>query len=196
MYLRKFIICYPCITAILCGGLMAQGTPEEDIREAKPLIEIPQPGKFPVALWLWISAGVLFVVLAAVFCLWLARRKRRKSPPETALAALEELEKSSDQLVAEAFANQAARTIRQYIAEHFGIAAPRRTTEEFFRELAEDGAEPVIADSDHLKSFLKSCDLAKFAGANLDTTQRGDLLQSARGFVKATSTPNTQAVKS
>ena len=118
------------------------------------------------------------------------------SPPEIALASLEALEKSQGQLAAEAFANQAAGTVREYIAGRFGIAAPRRTTEEFFRELAKGDMEETLAGGDHLKAFLKSCDLAKFAGTDLSAGQRSDLLQAARGFVTATSISTPKKAKS
>jgi hypothetical protein len=45
----------------------------------------------------------------------------------------------------------------------------------------------VIADNAaQLKQFLQSCDLAKFAGGQLNRDQREELIQSARGFVSAT----------
>ena len=103
------------------------------------------------------------------------------------MRSLTELEVRTEAMTAEAFAYQAARCVRQYISERFGIAAPRRTTEEFLRDLAQDETSPLAGQGDHLRVFLKSCDLAKFAGSNLDTTQRVDLLQAARGFIQATS---------
>lgn len=191
MSVSKSII-FPLLAAIaLCERVMAQA-PEaaEDIRGPKPLVEIPEPEKFPVVLWVSIAGGVL--LLAVLVFLWKrrSRAQKLKSPLAVAFASLAELEKTRNQLAAEAFANQAASTVRQYIADRFGIAAPRRTTEEFFRELEKDGAEPVLTESDHLKAFLKSCDLAKFASSDLDTIQRDDLIQAARGFVTATSAPN------
>ena len=173
------------------GRLMAQA-PEaaEDIRGPKPPVVIPEPEKFPVVLWAGIAGGILLLAVLVFFWKRRAREQKLKSPLMVAFASLAELEKSRNQLAAEAFANQAAGTVRQYIADRFGIAAPRRTTEEFFRELEKDGAEKVLSESEHLKAFLKSCDLAKFASSELDTIQRDDLIQAARGFVTATSAPN------
>jgi hypothetical protein len=175
---------------------MAQSPDADDIRGPKPPVEIPQPETFPYEFWAGIAGGVLLALLAVFVWRWLARRNKRQSPPEIALASLNELEKTRDQLAAEAFANQAAGTVREYIAARFGIAAPRRTTEEFFHELADGKTGAAIAGSDHLKSFLKSCDLAKFAGSNLDADQRRELIQAARGFVAATANPNPKASKS
>lgn len=191
MSVRKSII-FLILTA---GHLMAQ-SPEEDIRGPKPLVEIPQPEKFPVALWAGIGGGLLLLVLGVLLWRWLACRKQSKSPMAIAFASLAELAKTRNQLTAEAFAGRAADTVRGYISARFGIAAPRRTTEEFFRELSQNGMEAAIAGSDHLKAFLKSCDLAKFAGSDLDELQREDLIQTARGFISATSVPNIKEAKS
>lgn len=154
-------------------------------------MEIPEPEKFPFAMWAAIAGGVL--LLAAVFWLWKRRAKKLhlKSPPEIALASLAELEENREAMPAEAFAYLAAKVVRQYIADRFGIAAPRRTTEEFLRDLAAQETSPLAGEGDHLGNFLKSCDLAKFAGSQLDAAQRGELLQTARGFVQATAAPST-----
>ena len=150
-------------------------------------MEIPVPKEPPYALWVGIGGGVLLLAVAAILWKTHASKQRRKSPPEIALASLADLETSRETLAAEAFANRAAQTVRQYIAERFGIAAPRRTSEEFLRDLADDKNSLIGGESDHLRAFLKSCDLAKFAGSNLDSNQRGELITAARGFVRATS---------
>ena len=159
----------------------------EDIRGPKALVEIPMPKQPPYALWAGLGGGVLLLAVAAIVWKSHANKQRRKSPPEIALASLAELESSRETLAAEAFAYLASKVIRQYIAERFGLAAPRRTTEEFLRDLANDKNSSIIGESDHLRAFLKSCDLAKFAGSNLDSNQRGELIVTARGFIRATS---------
>lgn len=176
----------------VCGQLSAQAPDQtEDIRPPKDLVEIPQPKKTPVGLWLGIGGGVLAIAIAALLWKRFAGKQKQKSPPEVALAALAELENSRDAITAETFANHAAQTVRQYIADRFGLAAPRRTTEEFLHAVE---STPIIGENEHLRAFLKSCDLAKFAESNLDSTQRGELLQTARGFVNATAKP--QVVRS
>ena len=172
----------------LAGQLSAQppnGT--EDIRGPKPLVEIPIPKEPPYALLAGIGGGVLLLAVAAILWRKRARKQFRKSPPEIALASLAELEASREAMAAEAFANRAAHTVRQYIADRFRLVAPRLTTEEFLHALTKDEGSPLIAESDHLRTFLKSCDLAKFAGANLDSNQRGALIDAARGFIHSTS---------
>jgi len=166
-----------------------QPEPPEDIRGPKALVEIPQPAKPPVALWLGLGGGALALTLAALW--WWRRRNRHQPPPpqEIALAALTELEAGQESIAAEAFANRAADVIRYYIAGRFGLAAPRRTTEEFLRALGQDAFKDFTAESEHLRTFLRSCDLAKFAGVHLDSSQRGELVQTARAFVTATTNP-------
>ena len=165
----------------------------EDIRAAKPLVELPQPKRTPVALWAGITGGVVLLAIAAVLWRRHARRRRLKSPAELALMSLTELAASRETIAAEAFANRAAETIRQYVAARFGLAAPRRTTEEFLLDLTTSEDSPLRGQSDHLRGFLKACDLAKFAGWHLDATQRGELLQTARGFITATATATATA---
>jgi hypothetical protein len=133
---------------------------------------------------MWLIAGGVLIVLAIACLLW--KRRSRKlasaSPREAALASLRQLESSGAKLGAEEFANRAAGTLREYIAARFGLAAPRRTTEEFLRDVE---GSPLLGESDHLRTFLKSCDLAKFAGADLDSSQRDELILAARSFIRA-----------
>jgi len=181
----------PAGVAVLLGAsshLLGQqpAPPDADIRGPKPLVEIARAPKPNMALWFGLGGAAAVLALGAVLWYRHAHKRHLASPPETALAALAELEASRETMVAEAFANRAAQTIRQYIAERFGLAAPRRTSEEFFNALAHEASSPLHAVSDPLRLFLKSCDLAKFAAVPLDAGQRGGLLQAARGFINAT----------
>jgi hypothetical protein len=183
-FIRGFLIAVFSLCLGLSGHLAAQAPEaEEDIRGPKALVEIPQPKKTPIVLWASIGGGLLAITAAAIF--WHRRKQKTpvKSATEIALADLKKIEASYDLVTAEVFANRAAQTVRSYISARFGLAAPRRTTEEFLRDLAKQDGLSLIGESDHLKAFLKSCDLAKFAGSNLSTAQREDLLQSARNFV-------------
>lgn len=180
------------------GHLSAQDPHEaEDIRGPKALVAIPQEKKPPVAFWSGIAGAVLVTAIAAILWNKRSRRLRLHRPPEIALAALADLESSRGTITAEAFANRAAHVVRQYIAARFGVAAPRRTTEEFLHTLTQVDAPSLIGESDRLRVFLKACDLAKFAGSDLDAARRGELLQAARGFIAAT-TPvsNSKAIPS
>jgi hypothetical protein len=176
------------LVAALTCHLSAQ-TPDatEDIRGPKALVEIPVPEKPPIVLYSSIAGGVLLLALAAYLWKKRVRNQKLKSPREVALASLAELEATREAIAAEAFANNAAQTVRQYIADRFSLVAPRLTTEEFLHALTKDTSSPLHAESDHLRAFLKSCDLAKFAGVNLDFNQRIELIDTARQFVRSTS---------
>lgn len=167
-----------------CGSLSAQDA--EDIRPPKAFVRIPEPEKTPVAWYAGIAGGIVLAIIA--WWLWrrFLRKRAGKAPHEVALAALTAIETERGESSAEAFANRAAQTVREYIAARFGLAAPKRTTEEFLRDLEKS---PLVGEGDHLKAFLKSCDLAKFAGASLDAEKRGELIQAARSFVRATANP-------
>jgi hypothetical protein len=175
------------IAALTCNLSAQAPDAAEDIRGPKALVEIPVPEKPPIVLWSSIGGGMLLLALAVYFWKKRARNQRLKTPPDVALASLAELEATREAIAAEAFANRAAQTVRQYIADRFRLVAPRLTTEEFLHALAKDAASPLSAESDHLRAFLKSCDLAKFAGVNLDFNQRIELIDTARNFIRSTS---------
>ncbi len=173
---------------LFAGTLHGQvPTEAEDIRGPKAQVEIPVQEKPRFVLWCSVGGGLLLLALAAVLWKTRAHQKFLKSPTEVALAALAEIEINPESLAAEAFANRVAQTVRQYIAARFHIAAPHRTTEEFLYDLAQHAPSGLLGESDHLRAFLKSCDLAKFAGSALNSTQRGDLVETARNFVNSTS---------
>jgi hypothetical protein len=189
MFHRAFLALL--IAALTCDLSAQAPANAEDIRGPKALVEIPVPEKPPVVLYSSIAGGVLLFALA--FYLWRKRARNRqlKDPREVALASLTELEATREAIAAEAFANRAAQTIRQYIAERFSLVAPRLTTEEFLHALTKDTRSPLSGESNHLRTFLKSCDLAKFAGVNLDFNQRLELIDTARNFVRSTSRATT-----
>ena len=179
----------------LCGNLTAQTPPDtEDIRGPKPVVEIPAPKQPPIALYVGIGSGALALVLAAMLLHYYRGRQRSKTPREIALASLREIETQHRSEPAEAFAYRTAKTVRDYLAAKFGLAAPKRTTEEFLNDLVA-GNHPLLAThGSHLQAFLKSCDLAKFAGSQLDDNQRAELVESARSLVFA-STETTEAAR-
>jgi len=189
---RKSIsfVVFVAVSGLLTFGMARGQAPDatEDIRGPRELVEIPVPKETPVALWLGIGGAVLLLLIAWFVWKMISSRRKRKSPPEVALSALSELAITRETLAAEAFANRAAHTVRQFIADQFGLAAPKRTTEEFLNDIVSESS-PIVNESDHLRNFLKSCDLAKFAGSNLNSDQRDQLIQTARSFIVATSKP-------
>jgi hypothetical protein len=73
--------------------------------------------------------------------------------------------------------------VRVFIERKFGLAAPRRTTEEFLRELSTGKDGGLQSRLEPLQGFLKACDLAKFAGQDLGMGERGELVARAREIV-------------
>jgi hypothetical protein len=165
---------------------------EEDIRPARPPVEIPRVEEFPWStLWISMSAAAL----AGVLIWWLlSRRKLQRglAPGRRALSALESVDRERTRLEPGPLADRAAGVVRQFIAEHFGIAAPARTTEEFLRALTSGASLPLAAHQELLERFLQSCDMAKFAGAEFDNAERLELLTAAINFVRAAAGPEAE----
>lgn len=164
--------------------------PEEDILGPREPVRIPVPEEGPSwGLWLGIGGGVLAAALLVWW--WLAHRKRMiiVAPAERALTELSAIDTARNVLPPDVLADRSADAVRKFVAERFGIAAPRRTTEEFLRELAAAASSPLAAHSPLLRGFLQSCDMAKFAGAGFDAAERLTLLETARRFIRSANTP-------
>jgi hypothetical protein len=165
---------------------------EEDILGPRKPVVIPVPEKpfeiSPVAVGGTLAAAALLVLLW-----WHLRGKRIEvAPAERALTELGIIDSSRNALASGTLADRSADVVRKFVAERFGIAAPRRTTEEFLRELAANAASPLAVHSPLLRGFLKSCDMAKFAGAGFDAAERLALLETARRFIRSSNTPATE----
>lgn len=168
------------ITWFLTIPLLAQG---EDIRGAKPLIEIPAPEK--ASAWLlYALIGITALLLIAGIIWWLKRRKRPEvSVEQWARHELDGLQRNGGAMVPGDFALAASRVVRVFIERKFGLAAPKRTTEEFLQELSISKNEALVTRMEPLRGFLKSCDMAKFAGTNLESSERENLIAKAKAFV-------------
>lgn len=168
------------------GGAAPRGPAvEEDIRPARPPVEIPKPSESNF-FWTWLGAGLAVAGVAV----WLVLRRR--SPKYQAIAAmdramqaLQSVDRQRNTIEAGPLADEAAGAVRQFIAERFGIAAPQRTTEEFLHTLAAAGNATLGRHRELLADFLKSCDMAKFAGVDFDAAERRELLERAFTFVRA-----------
>lgn len=168
------------------GQLLAQNAPEaEDIRGPKPPVDIPMPDQPDYTIWIAIAVLVVLAIAGCLLWIYFKGKRNIQTPAEVALSTLSELGSHGDDLAAGEFAERAALSVRRYISGAFGIAAPNRTTEEFFRELP---ASSIRDDDGHLHAFLKSCDLAKFAAADLNRELRTKLVDDAKSFVTSTST--------
>lgn len=159
----------------------------EDIREVKDLIVVPEPPNY--AMW---GVCIFLGIIVAVAIYLLCKRKtpkREVSPAEKALSALDQSVALIPNESAEPFADAVAQIIRVYIEERFGISAPRRTTEEFLRQLEPKSNPEIAAYSGELGQFLRFCDATKFGGRQIESESRTKLLNSAKSFVEVTANP-------
>ena len=170
------------VAAVLASALPCAAQEAEDIRGPKPPVEIPPPP--PETPWgIWIAAAVLALLCAGMLVWWLRRRKpAAATPEEIARRELSRLRAGGDLMDAGEFAAAVSGVLRSFIERRFGIAAPKRTTEEFLHEVLA-GTHGLADRIDALRAFLRACDAAKFGGGGLDKLEREDLLLKARGFV-------------
>lgn len=189
--MRRSVVIYPLAVwfAVLPLSVRAQ---EGDIRGPKPLVEVPQP--VPPTPWgMVVLSLVVAAALIGVLVWWLLRKRVvAVSPEEAARRELSRLRSDGESMDAGEFAEAASGVLRRFIEQRFGVAAPKRTTEEFLQEVL-DGAHGLEERVEALRGFLRACDLAKFAGEDLDKLQREDLLLKARGFVNEPVRTNQEA---
>ena len=165
---------------------------EEDIRGAKPLIEIPAPEK--ASSWpMYALIGLAVLLLITGIFWWLKRRARPAvSAEQWARQELDSLRNNGGAMMPGDFALAASNVVRVFIERKFGLAAPKRTTEEFLQEISVTKNESLVSRMEPLRGFLKSCDMAKFAGTNLEVAERESLISKAKTFVD---TPETMKTK-
>jgi hypothetical protein len=154
------------------------------------------PNEEPTRRFLWpiVAVGALITLaVAAAGALILVRRSpQTPSAAARALGRLAAIEKSgSAPSIAIA---ECADTLRDYIADRFGLRAPQSTTREL---LDRAQGEPAIGDAErsHLALFLAHADRVKFAAGAADAQAVAAALAGARRFVAAT-TPSDAAGRS
>lgn len=160
---------------------------DEDIRPARETVAIPKPASSRLYSWLIPAALVLAVAGAGI---WLWKKQSRPSPaaltpPDQARESLHGINAQREILTAGELAEKTGNVVRDFIAGQFGIAAPRRTTEEFLRSLTSAGPSPLTPHLELLEGFLTTCDRAKFGGAGFDPVERFALIETAGRFVQA-----------
>jgi hypothetical protein len=174
----------------LSSPAFAQTTPapEEDIREARGLVEIPTPPEPSYLAW-WIALGVM-VAAAVIWCVVKFQRSRREkiSPLGVAMARLREIETRQAEWDDETYAIHVADALRTFVVGAYGIAAPQRTSQEFLQECVrlERWQEHSLGT---LRELLRSCDIAKFASGSLTALDRQDMLAKVRELVLVPLTP-------
>jgi hypothetical protein len=134
----------------------------DDIRDIRPLTEIPNPW-----IWLWM---VLAGLAVAALILWLWRRSRNQKELVPAIPPVPAHVRARQRLTAaldligdpKAFTIAVSDALRFYLEDAFELRAPERTTEEFLKELP-NSAMLSTAQKTSLRDFLESCDMVKFA---------------------------------
>lgn len=138
----------------------------------------------------WIALGLLMLAggVGAWFALRLLQRQareRRLSPRERALAELDRLLRRNlpAKHLYKDFYIELTMVVRRYIERAHVIRAPEQTTEEFLAAAARHPhfTPEVLA---HLRRFLESADLVKFAGQEATPQTADEAAGSARRYVE------------
>lgn len=144
-----------------------------------------------IPLTFWERNGTLIIIYSLVGILlltlvsWFLLRKKpvvRLTPHQIALRDLEAARTLATHGQDKVFASAASDAVRHYLENAYRMPAPERTTEEFLAEAARQAwLRGELATL--LRRFLEFCDLAKFAGQELGTPEREQLLSAAREFL-------------
>lgn len=147
-------------------------------------IDLPGP-----PLWPWLLAsGAAAITIVSGFIWWLSRIRPEGPPPtpaELARASLRVLRQRN--LLAhgesDGFYTTLSQIIRQYLEGRFGLSAPRQTTAEFLEDTKQDAC---LSSSQqvHLRQFLRTADLVKFAGHEPAEAQGMDAINEADRFIE------------
>ncbi|MCI5179842.1 MAG: DUF4381 family protein [Candidatus Electrothrix sp. AW3_4] len=171
-----------------------QDTAAEPALTENQLYDIREPILIPDSnQYLWWLAAVLIslLLLALLLYFWKKRNRKQKAvlAHETALRELDRAGPLIEQQDINAFITLIDLTLRRYIEQRFSIFARRQTTREFIHELAGEQQkipQPLIKNSDNLKTWLQHCDLVKFAKAGLSRETMTDMVSNLRAFIEST----------
>ena len=177
-----------CTHGIAVGALLLAGevlADDEDIRDIRGAKFMNEDWFLPAA------AAVLLLLALALYAVWRWRRRRRHErtllPFELALQRLDEIRSMMIAGRAREFCSAASDVVRGYIEQRFAVIVTQRTTEEFLSELLDTNDAKLAGHRSSLAEFLQRCDLVKFAGISIATSDMESLRQSARTFVLDTS---------
>jgi hypothetical protein len=177
--------------AIKVNSLLPADMKDMKMNDIKP--PVPYPTDY--RKWMLIGGGALLLVSAGVMT-WIYIKRRRKmvdaqavmlTPHEIAYKELDEL--AAENLIERGqiklYYQRVSGILRRYIENRFGLRAPEQTTEEFLAGLDMDKGFP---DSYRplLKTFLRHCDLVKFAEYRPGYDDILRAFESCRDFVRGT----------
>lgn len=164
-------------------------------KDKAELREVGDPFGTSVRWWrliVFVLSGIVIGIITVVIILWRRRIISAKPVPEEtpakiALRALEGIEQDvSIKTDIDRFYVEVSSIVRRYIDRQFGLHAPEQTSEEFL-SLAKTSR---AFDSDNqrtLERFLQACDAVKFAKAKPAPEDTHYIIETGRGFVRATS---------
>jgi hypothetical protein len=171
-------------------SLLPSDTKDLKLNDIKP--PVAYPGGF--RMWLWSILGAMVVAVIGV-AVYFALKRRKKIDAHAVLLTPHELAYSElDALAAEDligrgeikhFYYRISGILRKYIENRFGLRAPEQTTEEFLSGLDKDSFFPSGYRS-LLRTFLRNCDLVKFAELKPEKEEIGQAFESCRAFIRGT----------
>ena len=158
------------------------------LRGARGTVDPPRSRAW---VW-WTLAGVAVAAAAALTARALRRRRKARTARavpahEIAYAELRALIESGliEKGEIKIFYDELSDILRRYVENRFGYHAPERTTEEFLREIHDEG-ELGAKEGGALKAFLTHCDLVKFAEHEPGEQEIQDAFDAATAFIART----------
>ena len=167
-----------------------EGGAEASLRDIKAPLSIASP--IPGA---WVIAALLLLLVIAGVLLWLRYRQQHKKaivapalpPHERALVELARIARMD--LLATGQMKEyyylVSSCLRLYLEERFSLRAPEQTTEEFLLSVVERDTLQG-AQINALNSYLKHCDLVKYAKLDPEELDRDQLMKTTRTFIEET----------
>ncbi|MBN2476271.1 MAG: hypothetical protein JXB62_16785 [Pirellulales bacterium] len=156
-----------------------------ELRPAAPPVTLDAPAGR--GLWWLLGIGLCAAGAAAGWWIWRRRRQAMEahplSPRELAYLELEKLlEANLAEKDVKRYYVQLTAIVRRYIERTTDVRAPEQTTEEFLREISHKATFPAD-ESEHLKRFLESADLVKFAAHRPRKQDVEESFQRAKVFL-------------
>ena len=159
--------------------------------------DIKEPIRYPVTfaeVAPWVAGGLVLAGLIALI-VWLIIRYRRKHDPEyikkdpAHIIALRKLDKYRGNALwapekQKTFYSGITDTLREYIADRYGIGAMEMTTAEIFNDMKNTDAPADLLEE--LKELFERADFVKFAKFTASDEDNAKALPSAVRFVTST----------
>ena len=159
--------------------------------------DIKEPIRYPVTfaeVAPWVAGGLALAGLIALI-VWLVIRYRRKHNPEyikkdpAHIIALRKLDKYRGNTLwapekQKTFYSGITDTLREYIADRYGIGAMEMTTAEIFNDMKNTDAPADLLEE--LKELFERADFVKFAKFTASDEDNAKALPSAVRFVTST----------